>query len=414
MRSGAAGARGGAAVVTVAERTPTPEQFAAIRSPNPRRTMIAHPGTGKTFALVELIADMLERRDREPECITATTFTRNAAGELRERVIDRCGGRACGVLFGTSHSIALKIVRSRARLLGFPSRIVIYDEQDQTDILKDIIATLKLNRCTLSGARDAIEDRRSGAPGAWEVQELHAAEEYEARCRRAGAVDLGWIIPLALKVLRTDRTALAEWHRRARYLIVDEAHDTAPPEWALYQMLEPVELAVVGDPNQNIYRFRGTSTAFLRAAAAPPAEVVFLTQSFRSTEPVVRAANNLVSHNPEQPPEKLRSAAGSGNVNAVRSSTFAEQATVLVGVCQHYLSLGSVGLLSRTNRDLEFQVRALRGAGVTVRELTTPRAFYALPEVRAFHAHLRAVYNPHDEVATRLVLAHWPAAPAPR
>lgn len=400
----------------IAETKATPEQRAAIDLTSNRRVLICGPGTGKTFTLVEIIADLIERRGRSAECITAVSFTKNAAGELKERVVKRIGPKAFGITFGTAHSVALKIVRSRARELGYASpEITVYDEQDKRDVMKDVIATLKSD-LGIEKALELLFELRNDLAGEWPAAHFRVVREYEARLMRACAIDLDGILPLALRILRTDARALSDWSRTARYLIVDEYHDTAPEEAALYAALSPKEVVIVGDPNQEIYRFRGTTNEFLLGAAkAEGAAVFYLTQSFRSGSKVVDAANALISHNPPQPEEKLRPAIVGGSVEVVDSPTFEAQAEAFREFARGALGDSlSCAILARTNRELSHVVRALKEKAVPVHELSIDRSFYALDEVRAFHGALRAAWNPRDEIAASLVCRYWPGVPRPK
>lgn len=402
--------------------TLTPEQRSAVEATGPIQVISAGPGTGKTHTMVEKIAHLLEVRRREPECITAVSFTRNAAGELRKRAIERVGKRANGITFGTSTSLALRVLREGAKFIGLPSGITVYDDQDRKDILDELRTSLRCRepqRDVLAAVRSVIENPGMSIDEAFalaEIEDPHkvrgVVEAYVDRLRSSAAVDLEGIIPRAIGLLEScaDRDFVDTWRRRARSLIVDEYHDTSETESRFYEILAPQEFIVVGDPRQEIYSFRGTSKRFLEDLAARDGAVrTSLTQSFRSGRAVVEAANNLIAKNLDAPPEQLVPANEDGRVAIFK----VEDYSTLTGIRWNLEGNATVAILARTNMELEDVVKLLRLTGVPTESLSTPRAFYRLAEVRAFHAALRCAYNPRDAIATRTVCAEFPGMPRP-
>ena len=395
--------------------SPTPEQQAAIDSRAKRRVIIAHPGTGKTFTIVEILADYLENRLRAAECITAVSFTRSAAAELRERARTRVGWKARDVMFGTSSALALAIIRECHRAVGLPRAVTIYDEVDQRDVMQNVIESRKLSGLSVKKAIEALSAARARQAGEWSAKAMDAAQAYELQIKKAGAIDLEQLLPLAVLALQEDKRALTRWRFRCRYLIVDEYQDTAPAEAALYAILQPEELVIVGDPNQEIYAFRGTTNRYLLdAGAVEGTETFFLSQSFRSTAAVVDAANNLISHNPDQPAEKLKPARDGGEFVVHQVEDEEQEANLIIRTCKRALDAGeTIAILSRTNRRIGTAFGALRNAGLPIHELSLPRSFYRLQEVRTFHAAFRALHNPLDEIAVSTLCETWPGLPRP-
>ena len=399
----------------------TDEQAAAILSMAERRVVLADPGTGKTFTVVRVLADLIQRRNRDPECIAAVSFTRNAALELRERARDFMPARrTIGILFGTSTSLALQIVRADAVKLGFPSgRVTIYDERDQADVIGHLAKTMGL-RASVKKVRQCLEDRRLGIPGETDRVVHRLAQAYEDRLRSWGAVDISGIIPLALRALRSSSALRSTWSRRCRYLLVDEAQDTAPIEVALYAALEPRQTVLVGDVNQAIYAFRGTTPDWLRdAAQANEAHDTFgetwpLTQGFRCADVIADAAGRVIAPNYQKDSPTLKGAPDvPGLVVRYRFESHQSQVHGVLEQIRRVTSTRgwSTAILARTNREADHWIRALRQAEIPCHRLATDRALYATEEVRNFHAWLRARWNPHDEVATWRVLRSWKERP---
>lgn len=392
----------------------TQEQQAIVESTAARRVVIARPGTGKTTVLVEVLADLAQNRGRSPECIAALTFTRNAAHTLRVRLAARIGDAASNLTIETSTSLALRILRS-----SVPRPIAVYDEHDRMEILADILNSMKL-RASRKDVLAALRARRRHAGGIWPLPAVRAAEAYDDRLRLANAIDLEDVIPKATRVLEAGERLADHWRYRTKYLVVDEYQDTSAAEQALYQAFQPEHFTAVGDPNQELYGFRGARGTYLIAnAAAPDAGVYYLTTGFRCSAAVAGAANALIRHNPDggaHSPEvcleALQPTEAPGKVRVRVAENYEDlEAFVRRRAARALKRELTMAILCRTNSEAGFFLGALTRAGVACHQITSGREFYGLPEVRAFHAYLRAIVNPRDEVATLHVLGTWRTVP---
>ncbi len=381
--------------------TLTPEQLAPVHSRAEHRVIRAGAGTGKTATLVGIISNLLNERGRSAECITAISFTRAASRELRERVEREVGWQA--ITYGTSHSLALKILRSGASRLGMDAGFGIYDEADEDDVRRALAGIYGVSQAAI---KDAVKDLRTSLKDAdlrHSASAIAAAKQYEADLKSANVVDMDQILHLACRVLAENPELHSRWSYTCRILIVDEYHDTSPEESMLYLLLGPDETVVVGDEQQCIYGFRGTSNEFLSLAAARAGSKVFLlTQSWRSCAAVVAAANNVVTYAAQQCGLVLRPRPGlSGRVRLMTMETDWVDA-----VRQAAAASRSVGVIARTNLGVERAMESLRAAAIPAETISTERPFYREPAVRAFHAILRARHNPSDARAAELVLSH--------
>lgn len=387
--------------------SPTEEQRAAIESAAPHRVVIACPGTGKTFTVVRVIEDLILRRGRSPHCIVAVTFTRQAAGELRERVEKLIGRASQGVQFGTSTALALAIVRSYPHIHKLPPDLTVYDDADERDVMSALISATGTSGVSVSAALEAAHGDPSDT---LDAKTERLVTGYFRRLREHGAVAMRELFRRAVETLEADAHALSKWSYRCRYLIVDEYQDTAPDEDALYRALQPRTTVVVGDPNQELYGFRGTSRQFLLdRIAQDDAEVFNLTRSFRSSSAVCRAANNLISNNPDHGAPIVPATKG----GAVFVVSELDDARAIRATCRVNAAKGSVALLSRTNRRLDAAVRVLTDAQIPIARLSSPTRLWRTSEVRAFHGAIRATFNPHDMIAVVALCAEWPGMPRP-
>src|SRR3989339_278345 len=114
------------------------EQRAAVLHEGSPLLILAGAGSGKTKTLTYKAAHLIERGKASPEQVLLVTFTNKAAGEMKERVELVTGQRLSNV--GTFHSMAARILRKSGQIIGLAPGFVIYDDADQQDLVKDILA----------------------------------------------------------------------------------------------------------------------------------------------------------------------------------------------------------------------------------------------------------------------------------
>ncbi|MFY0615015.1 MAG: UvrD-helicase domain-containing protein, partial [Hyphomicrobiaceae bacterium] len=217
-----------------------PEQREAIETLDGPVLVLAGAGTGKTRVLTTRIAHILATARAYPSQILAVTFTNKAAREMKHRIGGLVGGAVEGMPWlGTFHSIGVKILRKHYELVDLKSGFTILDTDDQIRLLKQVIEVAELDKDRwparqLAGLIDSWKNRGltpdqvskgeafSFASG--KGAELYAA--YQARLKELNAVDFGDLLLECLRLFREHPDILAEYHRRFRYLLVDEYQDT--------------------------------------------------------------------------------------------------------------------------------------------------------------------------------------------
>ena len=201
--------------------------------------MLAGAGTGKTRVLTTRFAHLLMTGRAWPGQVLAVTFTNKAAREMRERVSAILGRPAEGLWLGTFHSLCARMLRRHAELVGLTPGFTILDTDDQMRLLKQVMdaAGVDLKRWPAPGLMAAIQrwkDRGLAPEGvtpaedteyaAGRARALYAA--YQSRLRDLNACDFGDLMLHMVTMLRGNPEVLAEWHRRFRYILVDEYQDT--------------------------------------------------------------------------------------------------------------------------------------------------------------------------------------------
>ena len=206
-----------------------PEQRAAVEHRGSPLLIVAGAGSGKTRVLTRRIAHLLATGDARPGEIMAITFTNKAAGEMRERVVELVGPRARTMWVSTFHSACVRILRREAPRLGLSSSFSIYDATDSLRLMTLVCRDLDLDpkrypprafAAQVSNLKNELIDHETFAAQAVNHQEKTLAEaytDYQARLRRANAVDFDDLISSTVAVLQLFPDVAEHYHRRFRH-----------------------------------------------------------------------------------------------------------------------------------------------------------------------------------------------------
>jgi DNA helicase-2/ATP-dependent DNA helicase PcrA len=383
--------------------------------------MLAGAGTGKTAALTARLAHIIATRRAWPSEILAVTFTNRAAREMRERVGRLIGDAVEGMPWlGTFHSIAAKMLRRHAELVGLQSNFTILDTDDQLRLLKQLIVAADIDEKrwparALAGLIDRWKNK------GWVPSDIDAAESeayangrggelyeaYQARLRAVNACDFGDLLLHMLTILKRDREVLAHYQNRFRYIMVDEYQDTNSSQYLWLRLLaqERKNIACVGDDDQSIYSWRGAQVEnILRFERDfPGATVIRLEQNYRSTPHILAAASGVIANNGGRLGKTLWTEADEGEKVAVVGVWDGPEEARRVGeeVEKHQRGGGSASdcaVLVRAQhqtRELEDRFIAI---GLPYRIVGGFR-FYERAEIRDALAYLRVVHQPADDLA---------------
>lgn len=393
--------------------------------------ILAGAGAGKTRVIVERIASLI-RSGVAPEKILAVTFTNKAAKEMLSRVQSiesRVESRAGGSPFiGTFHGLSLHIIKSFHARLGLPKRFTIYDRSDSLRAVKETIKAAGFDPKQLEPRRVlSVMSRQKGddvsrttfadtrAASYIDEAVVEVWEKYDAILRKEKALDFDDILCFALKLVREHADVRAHFHAAWSHIHVDEYQDTNRVQYALVQQLTSAShnIAVVGDIDQNIYSWRGASIEHIMHFERdyPDAQVVVLTQNYRSTKTILTAANQaiaknvnrrdkvLVTDNPDG--EKLKLG---GFMDEGQEAYFvAREAARKIRSGQ---DPNSIAVLYRANFQSRILEEAFLATDVPYQVLGT--RFFERAEVKDALSYLRAAVNP-DSVADITRIINTPA-----
>ncbi|MGH2407196.1 MAG: ATP-dependent helicase [Candidatus Limnocylindrales bacterium] len=292
-----------------------PEQARAVTTTEGPLLILAGAGSGKTRVLAHRVAYLIGVKGVRPWQILAVTFTNKAAGEMRKRIIGLVGGEAGRqVAMGTFHSLCARVLRRDGRSIGLDARFTIYDTDDQTALMKQVLRDFEL--AGTGETRPAVmlaqigrwkNDLLGPAEAATSARTYHeqvaarAYRAYQERLNKAGGLDFDDLLNEAVHLFEADPEALRRYQEKWRYLLVDEYQDTNRAQYLWIRQLAARHhnLAVVGDDDQSIYSWRGADLRNILDFERdyPQTTVVKLEQNYRSTQLILDAAHAVVSRN---------------------------------------------------------------------------------------------------------------------
>jgi len=449
-----------------------PEQRLAVETTEGPVLVLAGAGTGKTRVLTTRIAHILATGLAFPSQILAVTFTNKAAREMKQRIGVLVGEAVEGMPWlGTFHSIGVKILRRHAELAGLKSGFTILDTDDQIRLLKQLIQAEGLDdkrwparqfaqmvdgwKNKGFGPKDIPEgDARAFANG--RGRELYTA--YQERLKTLNAVDFGDLLLHPIRIFREHPDVLADYHRRFRYILVDEYQDTNTAQYLWLRLIaqrpqpkgglpaegpapfrtegpqgrpavaldgapsrsEPrsgdsvsenkrqkINICCVGDDDQSIYGWRGAEVDnILRFEKDfPGATVIRLERNYRSTAHILGAASHLIAHNEGRLGKTLftdRPDPDDARV-MVHAAWDSEEEARAVGEEIEALhrkghDLNDMAILVRASFQMrEFEDRFVT-LGLNYRVVGGPR-FYERAEIRDAMAYFRVICQPADDLA---------------
>ena len=398
-----------------------PEQRRAVETLKGPVLVLAGAGTGKTRVLTTRIAHILATGMARPHEILAVTFTNKAAREMKDRIGSLVGHAVEGMQWlGTFHSIGVRFLRRNAELVGLGHDFTILDTDDQIRLLKQILQAENIDEkrwparqlaSMIDGWKNrglAPKDLKGGDDHVFangRAAEIFAA--YQDRLKTLNAVDFGDLLLEVIRLFRENPDVLADYHRRFRYILVDEYQDTNVAQYLWLRLLAQGagNICCVGDDDQSIYGWRGAEVDnILRFERDfPGAEVIRLETNYRSGGHILAAASHLISHNEDRLGKTLLTEGGMGEKVGVASAWDSEEEARAIGeeieeLQRHGHPLNEIAILVRASFQMrEFEDRFVT-LGLDYRVIGGPR-FYERREIRDALAYFRATVQPADDLA---------------
>ncbi len=405
-----------------------PDQREAVEHFQGPLLVLAGAGSGKTRVLTCRIARLIEHHGVDPNLIMAVTFTNKAAEEMRNRVRALLGSEPSGMWIGTFHSIGARILRRYAGRIGFGPGFTILDADDSLREIKRVMEERDVPKRwkpqavqgTISGAKDRLITPAQFAESAIDPFSLVVADvypAYQARLKNGNAFDFDDLLVKPVELFESDTEVLERFQRRFQFVLVDEYQDTNHAQYRFLELLarEHNNLAVVGDDDQSIYGWRGADIRnileFERDCSA--AHTSRLQRNYRSTQTILRAANQVIAENIHRKGKTLYTENEAGpQITLTTATDEIDEAEWIVREIKNRLEEPDgfdhrgVVVVYRTNAQSRALEEAFRGADLPYRIIGGVR-FYERREIKDVIAYLKLISNPKD-VSSFLRIVNYP------
>ena len=318
------------------------KQTQAVRETEGYVRVIAGAGSGKTKLLVSRYAYLVTEYGIDPSNILCVTFTNKAAGEMKKRISKLIGPEYSTSLICTYHGFCARLLRENPEKLFLTRGFQIIDTYQQKTLLEEIYQKyeLKLDWANFQSILKKIAQKKqdisyvSRMAQADKVQLLseiktlddQIIEEYMQRQKAVYSLDFTDLMMYAIYLLTNDEEVRNKWQERLNYIQVDEFQDSSSIEMQLVDILSGKyqNLMIVGDPDQNIYEWRGSDVKLLVDFDKnhPGTKTIILNQNYRSTPQILNCANTLIEKNDLRLKKDLFTKAAPGtNVFHIHSKT---------------------------------------------------------------------------------------------
>ena len=302
----------------------TKSQSMAVRHKDGPLLVLAGPGSGKTTVVTRRVQYLVQDCGISPSSILVITFTKAAAGEMKERFLRLMGEDHTTVSFGTFHAVFFSILKLS---YGFTAGNILREET-RYQYLKETVERLRLEiddeNEFLSGIsaeisllkNERISPEHYFSKNCSEEIFRKIYDEFEERKRRARLIDFDDMLVYTWELLSQRPDILSAWQKKFQYILVDEFQDINQIQYDILKLLAKPEdnLFIVGDDDQSIYRFRGAKPEIMLNFQKdyPSAGQVILNDNFRSTKQIVESAGQVIRWNKARFAKEIHARGGDG------------------------------------------------------------------------------------------------------
>lgn len=396
-------------------------QIKAVTTKNTPLLVLAGAGSGKTKVLTHRAAYFVHQGLVNAQNVLLLTFTNKAAAEMKDR-ISLLTREALGFA-GTFHSFCVKILRSEAKNAGVPQNFVIYDEDDQKELVSRVVKSLNMDseKFRPSEILNYISEAKNNmvtpydyeklAQGTWQMAVSKIYKEYERLLRRSGALDFDDLLLRVVEMLATKDSVLRRLQEKFNFVLVDEWQDTNKIQYMLTKLMvsKQKKLTVVGDASQSIYSWRGADYKNINYLIKefPEITIINLEQNYRSTQIILDAANSIIQKNSSHPILSLwTNKKGGQKIKVYQARSEIDEALFVVEEIHNLLiqgcNLNDIAILYRTNAQSRVIEERMLHAGMPYIVVGGVK-FYARREIKDILSFLRLLANPHDSVSKKRI-----------
>lgn len=383
--------------------------------------VLAGAGSGKTRVITRRVANLVQQ-GISPRNVLAITFTNKAAEEMRLRVAELStpyGSTVC-----TFHALCARLLREFPQEAGLAQNYTIYDRADQLKVAKQAMSELNLPGSYLTPGRvhTAISNAKNQLQTAAGYSELsgdfftrNVAEvyrRYERILASSNAVDFDDLLMRVAFLIRDYPDIRKYLADRYQYVLIDEYQDTNHAQYIIAHAIamDHKNICATGDPDQSIYAWRGADINNILDFEKdyPLAKVVRLEKNYRSVQPILTTASNLISHNINRKDKTLIAVRQGGiDVSVVAvDDEHAEAKELAMRIDKYRLgggAYGDVAIFYRVNGLSRVLEEALIRTGIPYR-IARGVEFYNRKEIRDMLAYLKLLVNPTDDLSCMRII----------
>ena len=381
-------------------------QFKAVTSNSKYVLCIAGAGTGKTTVLTNHVAYLNYNRI---SCnnILCLTFTRLAGNEMKQRIIKLIGKKEGKKLFcNTFHSFCCKVLKEYGYKIGYKGEFTIYEEEDRSSIISNIIDDLFLK----TNKDEIIKclDKNLNANDYPELSEaIQGVQEYKYRLKANNAIDLDMLLKDTVWLLKHYPDVQQYYHNQYQYLMIDEFQDTNDKLMELIKILDPGHLFVVGDDAQTIYEWNGAEIKYILnfEQEHPGCDVIYLRENYRSTIPIIKAANMLIKNNTEQMPKDLITDTPGEKINYLEATTQENEVNLIISkILELGEPLKNYAVLSRTNKQLDIFIESFRKFNIKYNLISNKNDVLKKHDIKLIMSYIDAALNNKDNNTIKKII----------
>ncbi|MFO8068571.1 MAG: DNA helicase PcrA [Alkalibacterium sp.] len=403
-----------------------PKQKEAVAHTEGPLLIMAGAGSGKTRVLTHRISYLIQEKGVNPWNILAITFTNKAASEMKSRVAGLVKDGGQDVWVSTFHSMCVRILRREIDHIGYSSNFTIADPGEQLTLMKKILKRLNIDPkkynprailSEISNAKNILQNEkeyRAEATDFFGKMVADCYDSYQRELRQAETVDFDDLIMLTVRLFEEHKDILEYYQTKFQYIHVDEYQDTNHAQYRLVKLLAERfnNICVVGDADQSIYGWRGADMENILNFERDytDAKVVLLEQNYRSTKNILKAANDVISHNSKRKDKHLWTDKNGGEfITYYRAGNEHEESRYVIQHIQKELEknpdreYGDFAVLYRTNAQSRVMEETLIKTNIPYR-MVGGHKFYDRKEIKDVLAYLTLIANPKDNLSLARII----------
>ncbi len=402
-----------------------PAQREAVTTTNGPVLALAGPGSGKTRALTHRIGYLVAQCGVAPWNIVAVTFTNKAAKEMKTRLEGLLSpSQVQWLAVGTFHSLCARWLREDIEVLGRYNRsYVIYDTADQQSVVKRALRDIDIDEkawkpatihYAISKAKNEMTTPDKFPTRTYQdeiVQRVY--QRYQEILVENNALDFDDLLLVTHRLFRRHPLVLEKYQQKYQYIMVDEFQDTNMVQYELSKMLAGGgrNIFVVGDMDQGVYSWRGADyrNVLRFREDFPDNKLIALSQNYRSTETILKAAKQLIRKNEHRLDNDLFTTRGAGRkIRVVEAYNEQEEANFVVSEIQALIRHGEFepghfAIMYRTNAQSRVFEEAFMARNMPY-ILVRGTRFYDRKEIKDALAYMRLIHNPEDSVSLERII----------